>query len=238
MKVVFKHKETIQVVTLAKTKNNKIESNKNRKIVQTYTFSYKQFDLIQKRIESNEKISMKNFFNSADSNCLDCPFNSYGSCYTHKFNQFNGFISTLKSIYRKYKSIDNIPNFDLSLIEQLIKMSKGTYVRFGTYGEPSLHPIDLITEMINVCDNWTGYTHQYAKNDLGKYFMASTHTIDEQISAENLGYRSFVATDKKLGYVSCPASKEMNYLTSCSKCGLCSGKLGTKTNKSIEIILH
>jgi hypothetical protein len=238
MSLVFKHKDTIQVVTLATTKNDKIESNKKRKIVQTYTFSYKQFELVKKRFETNEAIGMKNFFSNADSNCLDCPFNSYGKCYTHKFNQYVGFISSLKSVFKKFGSIDNIPNFDISMLDKVTKMSKGTYVRFGTYGEPSLHPIELIRSMVKVCDNWTGYTHQWNKTNLGDYFMASTHTTSEQQSAEILGYRSFVATENKLGYVGCPASKEMGYKSSCSACNLCSGKLGTKTNKSIEIILH
>lgn len=238
MKLVFKHKNTIQVVTLATTKNDKIESNKQRKIVQTYTFSYKQFELVKKRFETNEPIGMKNFFSNADTNCLDCPFNSYGKCYTHKFNQYVGFISSLKSVFKKFGSIDNIPTFDISMLDTLVKMSKDTYVRFGTYGEPSLHPIEMIRAMVNVCDNWTGYTHQYAKNTLGDYFMASTHNTSEVDKAKDLGYRSFVATDKKLGYVSCPASKESGYKASCSTCGLCSGTLGTKTSKSIEIILH
>lgn len=238
MSLVFKHKETIQVVTLATTKNDKIEGNKKRKIVQTYTFSYKQFELVKKRFETNEPIGMKNFFSNADTNCLDCPFNSYGKCYTHKFNQYVGFVSSLKSVFKKYGSLENIPTFDISMLDKVTQMSKGTYVRFGTYGEPSLHPIEMIRAMVNVCDNWTGYTHQWSKTNLGDYFMASTHTTSEQQSAENLGYRSFVATDKKLGYVGCPASKEMGYKSTCSACNLCSGTLGTKSKKSIEIILH
>ena len=68
--------------------------------------------------------------------------------------------------------------------------------------------------------------------------MASTHTTSEQQSAEKMGYRSFVATENKLGYVGCPASKEMGYKSTCSTCNLCSGTLGTKSKKSIEIILH
>ncbi len=181
---------------------------------------------------------MERFFNSADTNCLDCPFNSYGKCYTHKFQQYVGFISSLKSIVNKFGTLDNIPTFDNTMLKIVEKMSKSTYVRFGTYGEPSLHPIEMIRTIINVCDNWTGYTHQYSKNDLGQYFMASTHNVDEQKYAENLGYRSFVATENKLGYVGCPASKEMGYKSTCSTCNLCSGTLGTKSKKSIEIILH
>jgi|694.fasta_scaffold147259_2 hypothetical protein len=238
MRLVFKHKNTIQIVTLAVTKNNKIESNRLRKIVQTYTFSYKQFELVKNRILTNESIGMANFFNSADTNCLDCPFNEYQKCYTHKFNQYNGFISSLKSVVKQYGTIDNIPTFDSSMLTKLIKMSNNTYVRFGSYGEPSLHPIEMIIAMSEACTNWTGYTHQYSNNDLGKYFMASTHTIADEIKAKELGYRSFVATESKLGYVSCPASKESNKKSNCSSCNLCSGTLGTKSKKSIEILLH
>ena len=238
MKLVFRHLNTIQVVSLATTKNEKIEANRSRKIVQTYTFSEKQFELVKKRFETNEQIGMENFFNSADSNCLDCPFNSYGKCYTHKFQQYVGFVSSLKSIVNKFGSLENIPTFDKGMLKIVEKMSQGTYVRFGTYGEPSLHPIEMIESMVNVCANWTGYTHQWNKKDLGKYFMSSTHTIEEQKSAELKGYRSFVATESKLGYVGCPASKEMGYKSNCSTCNLCSGTMGTKSKKSIEIILH
>jgi hypothetical protein len=238
MKVVFRHKNALHVVTLGTTSNDKIEGDKKRKIVQTYTYSEKQYQLVLDSVKSGLSIGMANFFNVADTNCLDCPFNEYGKCYTHKYQQYCGFTSSLRSIVKKFGDLVNIPTFDISMLTDLIKMSKDTYVRFGSYGEPSLHPIEMIRAMVNVCDNWTGYTHQYSKTDLGKFFMASTHNIEEQQNAQKLGYRSFVATDKKLGYVSCPASKESGYKSTCSTCGLCSGTLGTKTNKSIEIILH
>jgi hypothetical protein len=118
-------------------------------------------------------------------------------------------------------------------------MSEGRYVRFGTYGEPSLHPLALIEDIVKVCDNWTGYTHQWHRHkELGKYFMASTHTPQQENKARAFGYRSFIATPTKLDeYVNCPASKEMGYKSSCSKCGLCSGTKG-KGDKSIFILNH
>lgn len=238
MKVVFRHRNALHVVTLGTTSNDKIEGNKKRKIVQTYTYSEKQYQLVLDSLKSGESIGMANFFNVADTNCLDCPFNSFGKCYTHKFNQYCGFTSSLRSIAKQYGSIENIPTFDISMLDTLIKMSKDTYVRFGSYGEPSLHPIEVIRAMVDVCDNWTGYTHQWSKENLGEYFMSSTHTIEEEKIAKDKGYRSFVATPTKLDFVSCPASKESGYKATCSTCGLCSGTLGTKTNKSIEIILH
>jgi len=235
-RLAYKKGETIQVIRLGNTSNDKIEQNKKRKIVQTYTFSRKQYELIQ----SGADKSMKIFFGIADANCLDCPYNSFGKCYTHKFNQYVGFISMLKSIAKEFGSFDNLPTYSGKIKADAIKMSQNTYVRFGTYGEPSLMPTSLITSMINVAESYTGYTHQWSKNNsLGKFFMASTHTKEEETKARLKGYRSFMAVDKAIeGTVNCPASKEGGYKSTCSKCSLCSGTDGTKVSKSIYILNH
>ena len=68
--------------------------------------------------------------------------------------------------------------------------------------------------------------------------MASTHDKQGEKKAIDKGYRSFVATPTKLDFVSCPASKEAGYKSTCSKCNLCSGTLGSKSKKSVEILLH
>jgi hypothetical protein len=235
MKVVFRNADVVQVFLLSKTSNKKIEANNKRKIVQSYTFSRKQYELI---LNGNNK-GMKIFFSNADSNCLDCPFNEFGKCYTHKFNQYVGFIGMLKSIARKFGSFENIPTYSRDIHRQVVNVSKNTYVRFGTYGEPSIHPLQLIKDVIAVAVNHTGYTHQWSKKpELGEMFMASTHTFEEEKIARDNGFRSFIATDKPIdGAVNCPASKEANYKSHCSKCGLCSGFKG-KGNKSIYILLH
>ncbi len=235
MRLVFRTSDVVQVFRLGNTSNDKIEADKKRKIVQTYTFSRKQFELIAEG--KNE--GMKHFFSNADSNCLDCPFNEFGKCYTHKFNQYVGFVSMLKSIASDFGSFDNIPVIDRGIHRQIVKMSEGTYVRFGTYGEPSLHPLQLIKDMIHVAINHTGYTHQWSKKpELGSMFMASTHTADEEKVARDNGFRSFIATSEPIeGAVNCPASKEAGYKSHCSKCGLCSGVDG-KGNKSVYILLH
>jgi hypothetical protein len=232
MRITFRHNDTVQVFRLGTTSNEKICSSKKEKIVQTYTFSRKQFELIA----IGENDGMKTFFSNADSNCLDCPFNSFGKCYTHKFNQYVGFVSMLKSIAKEYPTFESIPReYD---IDTLIKMSTDRYVRFGTYGEPSLHPLEVIEVMSHFSKSWTGYTHQWRKDDLGKYFMASTHDKAEQIEADVLGYRSFIVSDEKQDVVNCPASKEAGYKSTCDKCNLCSGTLGTKSKKSIFILTH
>ena len=235
MRAIFRNEDTIQVFRFDTTSNDKIEANKKRKIVQSYTFSRKQYGLIFNG--TNE--GMKHFFSNADSNCLDCPFNEFGKCYTHKFNQYVGFVSMLKSISKEFGSFENLPKFTREIHRQIVKMSQGTYVRFGTYGEPSIHPLQLIKDVIKVADNHTGYTHQWdKKQDLSSVFMASTHDAVSERIARDKGFRSFIATDKPIeGAVNCPASKESGYKSHCSKCGLCSGSEG-KGNKSVYILMH
>ena len=233
-RIVYRTDDTIQVFRLGTTSNDKIEADKKRKIVQTYTFSLSQMKNIMKNVKG-----MKKFFSVADTNCMDCPFNKFGKCYTHKFNQYVGFVSMIKSIIKEYDSFENIPTYNDDLHSQIVDICRDTYVRFGTYGEPSLHPLKLIENIVEVASNWTGYTHQWHRNkELSKYFMASTHTAKQEQKARSFGYRSFVVTNDKLKqYVNCPASKEAGYKSSCSKCGLCSGTNG-KTNKSIYILNH
>lgn len=233
MREVFRIKDTLQVFRLGTTSNEKISSSNKTKIVQTYTFSRKQFELISSEINDG----MKTFFSNADTNCLDCPFNEFGKCYTHKFNQYVGFISMLKSVAKQYPTWESIPEtYDLT---SLIKMSTDKYVRFGTYGEPSLHPRLIIEQLVKVARSYTGYTHQWNKKTLGDYFMASTHTLEESKIARDKGYRSFIVSDEPIKEaVSCPASKEAGYKSTCDKCNLCSGVLGTKSKKNINILTH
>lgn len=233
--MIFKIDDTLQVIRLGVTSNDKIEANSKRPIVQTYTFSRKQFEMIA----NNDERNMRSFFNAADSNCLDCPFNSFGKCYTHKFNQYVGFISMLKRVAKQYATWGDVPNYEASFTIIAREIAQGKFIRFGTYGEPSLHPIEMIEAMVDVADNWTGYTHQWKRSDvLSKWFMASTHTLDESNVAREQGYRSYIATPTPIGeVVNCPASKESGYKSSCSKCGLCSGTEG-KGKKSIYILNH
>lgn len=234
-RIEFRRGDTVQVFRFGNTSNDKIEANGKRIIVQTYTFSRKQYELILSKAEKTQRA----FFSIADSNCLDCPFNEFGKCYTHKFQQYTGFVSMLKSIAEKHGAFDNIPELTEEMHAEIVRLSENKYVRFGTYGEPSLHPLQLIKDVIMVAEIHTGYTHQWMRHsELGAFFMASTHSSDEEKLARMSGYRSFIATDEPIdGAVNCPASKEQGYKSHCSKCGLCSGTDG-KGQKSIYIFKH
>ena len=247
MRVEIRNNNTLQVFTLGITTNKKI-AVKGEKIVQTYIYSKFQYVYVQKCLNNNESVNFNEFFKLADTNCLDCPFSMLSEdkrkCYTHKYMQFSGFISSIKSIVRKYGDFNNIPELSFDLFAELVIMANNRYVRFGTYGEPVLHNFDLVSNMVSASKSYTSYTHQWRKpqyNDFNRFFMASVHNEATTLQAEKLGFRSFVIIDKNTEknnvFVSCPASKEMNFKSNCSKCALCSGIDG-KGKKSVAINIH
>jgi hypothetical protein len=142
----------------------------------------------------------------------------------------------MRSIAREFKE-NPIPNI-LDANDKVLKMSKDRYIRFGTYGEPTLLPLEMVSNMVNLSKSHTGYTHQWAKRpEYSQFFMASTHSIGQSEMAKKLGYRSFMAVKESIANaVQCPASKEMGYKSTCEKCGLCSGMRKGKTN--IQILEH
>jgi hypothetical protein len=247
MKHIFKYNKNIFVISYGKTSNKKI-ANPGEVIVQTYTFSEEQYRLAN----LGRKITMKEFFAADGTNCLDCPFsgnqfaagtyakNAKGlriTCYTHKFMQYSGFLSMLRSF-----DLNKVAYYDAAMAENIIKKSAGKFIRFGTYGEPSLMPIELIRDMAAVAKSHTGYTHQWNKpwaKEYGNYFMASVHDQLEAVIAQQQNYRSFIAKgiNQQAAGIQCPASKESNYVSNCSKCSLCSGFLG-KGKKDVIINLH
>jgi hypothetical protein len=232
-KVVWVDGQNLFVVNKAKTANKKITDG--GKIVQTYTFSLRQWVLAT----TTQGFKMNDFFALDGTNCLDCPFsvgNGNGGCYTHKFHQYSGMLKMLRSIKR-----DALTELTKEKYRTILDLSHQSYIRFGTYGEPSLMPISLVESMSLLAKSWTGYTHQWKKEwakDFGKFFMASTHNQREANKAKGIDYRSFIAT--KVGdedAVGCPASKESGFKSNCAKCGLCSGTEG-KGNKDIKILEH
>ena len=235
MKIFFRDNDVLHIISQSKTTNKKI-AEKKETIVQTYHFSRDQFE------EAKKQTTMRDFFSHDGAVCMDCPFAvsngaKLSACYTHKVMQYSGFLSMLRSIKMEW---DEIPTLSETQSATIIKMCDGKYVRFGTYGEPSLLPIGMVSQMTNVAKSWTGYTHQWRKvnHDYAKYFMASTHTTEEEYTASLIGYRSFVVSPKTISqFISCPASKEMGFISNCSKCGLCSGTMG-KGKKSVIILEH
>jgi hypothetical protein len=236
-KIIFKDAKNLFVVTKSQTSNNKLTPYKEP-IVQTYTFSLDQFNLVK----SGVKFTMNNFFTLDKNNCLDCPYSKNsgsGECYTHKFNQYMGFLSSLRSIIKRDMEIKALNE---STFNDIVDLCKDTFVRFGAYGEPVLMPFKLVQAMANNASKYTGYTHQYRRkltHKFSAYFMASTHGINDINIAEKIGFRAFDSQLKNnnIKAVICPASKESNYKSNCVTCGLCSGTLG-KGKKNVKILIH
>ena len=235
-RITFKINGTLCVVRSGKTTNKKI-AKPTEQIVQTYHFSRGQFEAAKR------KTSMAEFFSHDADVCMDCPFAvsngaKLSACYTHKVMQYSGFVSMLRSIANE-QDWDDIPNLIPSIERDLYALSQGKYLRFGTYGEPSLLPYAVAKSMCAVAKSWTGYTHQWRKaTEYNALFMASTHDQDQEQQAFNQGWRSFVAARHGIsGLVQCPASKEAGFKSNCSQCGLCSGTEG-KGKKSIVILEH
>lgn len=241
MRTEFIIGDTLCVVRLDTTTNDKI-APKGEKIIQTYHYSRDQFE------DAQSQTSMQSFFSKDGDVCLDCPYAmSNGAelkgCYTHKRMQYSGMLSQLRSIGAKYKSWGEIPQYSDQIGADVVKMCNGRYVRFGTYGEPSLIPISLLRCISVVAKTWSGYTHQWEKPWAYYYrdfFMASTHDVEQTKTAETMGWRAFMDDSthtKHDGMVNCPASSEAGFKSTCSKCALCSGVRG-KGNKSVYIFNH
>ena len=238
LRIIYRLNGTLHVFRFGTTSNTKI-APLGLGIVQSYHFSKGQFDLAN----CGEKITMQSFFEADADVCFDCPFSvSNGAkltaCYTHKMQQYSGFLSSLRSINTGL-SWDEIPEFSPEIAQDIVTLSKGLYIRFGTYGEPSLIPLHLMRSLCNVATTWTGYTHQWAfRPEYSAFLMASCHSEGQAQYAASKGWRSFVAAKEGIsGLVNCPASDEAGFKTTCNKCGLCSGTEG-KGKKSVWILEH
>jgi hypothetical protein len=236
-KAVFRVGDTITLITFGKTSNAKI-ATPNEIVAQTFHFSREQYEVAQ------GKPSMKEFFSHDGKVCFDCPFAvsngaKLSACYTHKVMQYSGFLSSIRSIAKQYSEFNLMPQLTDELYSQIVNKCYGLYVRFGSYGEPTLLPFNLVESIVAVAKSWTGYTHQWmSRIEFADYFMASTHTPGQDLLAEQLGWRTFNASKEAVsGLINCPASAEQDFRSNCSKCGLCSGAKG-KGKKSVFIIEH
>ena len=176
-RVVFADSKNVYVIRKGKTSNKKISDGSE--LVQTYTFSREQYNLAN----SGTAFKMADFFALDGSNCLDCIFSGNQraknpdlkvKCYTHKIMQYSGMLSMLRSI-----APSELTNLSILKERQILSMTFNTYVRFGTYGEPSLLPYQLVKDMARTASNWTGYTHQASKEwaePYNRYFMGSVHS--------------------------------------------------------------
>ena len=170
--------------------------------------------------------------------CFDCDHgkSKKATCYVRKSNSERGLISKVKSL--RNIGLENIPELSPESEADLLNAIEGRGVRFGSYGEPILLGEALIGKISKRAKFWTGYTHQWHKNNWAKdYFMASVESELVSKVAQKSGFRTFFVGDtQSKEYVTCPASKEAGNKTTCDNCKLC---MGTQSKaKSVTILPH
>ena len=206
----------------------KTSNTKTGQLIQNYFIPFEW-------IESKEKIG----FLSDSKVCFDCDHgqSKKKTCYVRKGQSAMGLASKVRSM-RKI-GLENIPEFSSEIEADLLKAIDGKGIRFGSYGEPILLGENLIAKITKKAKFWTGYTHQWHKNNWAKdYFMASVESAIISDVAQKSGFRTFFVgqpNDPK-NYVTCPASKEAGNKATCEQCKLC---MGTSSKaKSVTILPH
>ena len=123
----------------------------------------------------------------------------------------------------------------------------GRRVRFGSYGDPAAAPVGIWRILADAADGHTGYSHQWRTADpqFRHLCMASVESTTEAADAHRAGWRTFrvrsASDDPVRGLeIDCPASDESGKLTTCERCGLCSGSMSGRSNRipSVSIVAH
>jgi hypothetical protein len=102
--------------------------------------------------------------------CQGCPHASNQGCYVSPL--------ALMAIYRAYKA-GSYTHLEFGSPEYLTFFT-GASVRFGAYGNPSMLPLSLVSDIVDRCYSHTGYFHDWDLMPMelakayGRFFMAST----------------------------------------------------------------
>lgn len=137
--------------------------------------------------------------------------------------------------------------YPMATSEEIKALGANRMVRLGTYGDPLAVPAGVFETLLSDSLGHTGYSHQHGlvQGDYSKVMISADSKVDAHMHHQN-NRRTFrvipVATWESQGKSSmlnseilCPASKEMEYRTTCDKCKLCAG--GT-VGRSIAIVSH
>ena len=125
----------------------------------------------------------------------------------------------------KYDVVENVPIY-LEYVADLY--SPCSKVRFGSYGDPSMVPDEVLHPWREAARGYTAYTHQWHKRpDLVGKMMASVDSLEERELAKQYGWRTFrVESDHNAR----PMKDETVCLNArhatitCEACCLCNGK--------------
>jgi len=174
--------------------------------------------------------------------CGDCPLRGYQDQDSGKRVGRACYVNVGQaplSIYRAYAR-GSYPVMDPADVAELIA---GRGIRLGSYGDPSLVPLQVLQDLVSTSKVRTGYTHQWRNVDPGyrELLMASADTVTDRRDARLAGWRSFVVlptgADRPERAVECAATREVNKLT-CFDCGMCSGVKAGKVATDVFILAH
>lgn len=170
-----------------------------------------------------------------------------GSCYVREYQSPAAVLGAVARGSYPIAGID-FPR------DWILYLAAGLMVRLGSYGDPAACDPGVIAEFVHRAAGRTGYTHMWksaytgARDNalaLAPYVMASCDNAADYAAAQALGFRAFLVTPQSPAYAQrsilsvgahvagamiCPASTEFENVTgrlsSCAKCGACSGAQG------------
>ena len=154
--------------------------------------------------------------------CGDCPFSSGRGCYVAVHWAPLG-------VWRAYHAGAYSPRKGAVLLDKG-SIAKGRKIRFGAYGDPGLVPYEVLSEIAQASDGWTGYTHMWDKiPPWYRYLlMASVESAETYGKAKALGYRCFYVVpvdtpgQPEPHMMQCAAERDRNP-KSCADCMACAG---------------
>jgi hypothetical protein len=185
---------------------------------------------VQTYLISKERLTEKEVFGAK---CEECPMRA--KCYVNQDKH------SVRGALKKLLSGERT-SYKWAVLSDVLPMLSGRIVRLGTYGDPSVIPLNDLAKITGACRGWLGYTHFWrdVDTDYSRYLMASCESASHELLASSLGYRRFKARlsleDNILSdSILCPA---VSRGITCDRCGLCNGSREGDKRKSIYLDLH
>ena len=152
------------------------------------------------------------------SKCSECPV--VNECYVSRDK-----LTVRRSLKRLIDG--EATSYQFTTLEQVLPLLKGRSFRFGTYGDPSAIPLEMIREFASVVSSWTGYTHFWREisQDYSEFFMASVEDLTGEMLAQAMNWRTFRMIRKgesndSINSILCPNTSRG---ITCEQCKLCKG---------------
>jgi hypothetical protein len=156
--------------------------------------------------------------------CGDCKHRWYsgGICYV---TLFQGPLQVYKQWKAgNYDPIEKVPVYQEALKEDKLKANA---IRWGAYGESVIMPVEKVKEWNECADDWTGYTHQWAKKpEFVGMLQASVDSIEEYLQAKSMGWHTFRVDTEENAKPMRGETWCLNYKSKdikCTDCMLCNG---------------